>query len=224
MDPKLKMILRNGLVEEPDMRNPFLDVLRESFPDSEDRNRVEMGLKDPSTTLDDLDAIESGDHAQYYRKHNIKEGINPKEISALDGPQNSSNLKMVQSNQSLAEHLITNDGILIDEDLTLKIDPTRMMAFARNGESYFGQIPTNKSQSRIQNALLVFKSKTSKRTQDKILNAILNAADDIIGKEKELISMEDFVNAFNGALDDDEKVRVASELYKIAMSTLYNKA
>ena len=222
MDPQLHHILRQGLISPPEKRAEFrreLDLL----PQSEERNYVEASLKDPQATLDDIDQIESGEHYQNWLRHGVKldESL---EISALDGPQNSANLKLVQSNRELVDSLMSREGIDIDEDLRLNVDPVKMMAFARNGEQFYGSIPDQASQKRIQKALELFRLKTSKRTQDKILRAILDAADDILGEEKEFVGADIFIKSVNEKLDSDERLRLAAEFLKIANTSIFNKA
>ena len=204
---QLQNILEVALAENTeDSRKQALVELRNIAP-SQDKNYVEVALKDSTTSLHNLDDIISGRHYEVWKHNNIKQ-------ESFEKAQLTANRNIVANTDKVFNEIESPNKISIDKYGDIDVNPEKVLEFGRNGEQFYGRIPDNISQDKIQKALEYFNTRLSLKDRKVMLENVIDSIDDIFNKEKKKISLKKYVKAINEQLNDEEKVRLLSLIVK----------
>lgn len=205
----LTKLLRSGLILPLDERTKYIRALQ-NLKDIDPKLQVYAiaGLKDGTTTLDDLESILSGEHYNKWRS-SIKEGLDVAIQNNLDGSPITANSKVaVRSDEARRELDEILDHIPIANDLAIDVRPSEVMYFKRNGEAFtYGRIPDAASNDRIMKVVQQFENNLPRKDREFLIDAINDTIEEMENRERHFGTIDKFVDALNTQLDDEERVR-----------------
>ncbi len=193
--PEVKDILRQGLLGTHEARKDALHELQTNFRPSDSRYAV-AGLKDYSTTIDDLYRIETGNHYKEWIQHNIKE---EQKLLLEDGNL----LNQLRNTEAKENSIPIKDSFGTNEELKINVDLKDILAI-EIGDRKYGSLANGKSNDKLMKCLSVF-NELSEVDKEDIVESILLEMEKINKKEQKKPSKKTFVNAVNEQLSDAER-------------------
>jgi len=230
-DPHLKNMLRFGLPTKR-TKEIVLEELRENVPLSRQRTMVEVALKDPSTSYDDVEEVISGEHYKRYLEENVK--LQTAASSVLqefsgdlrdffgDTEGNEPKKEIENEEDSASKKIPIVDTTGFEEKCFIDVDMSDVLEYRRTGDHFDGDVNSDLPSSKRAISALNALDKMSKVDQDDFFRSINNAFDAAVQHKRHLVSKNNFVEELNRQLSYEERVRFITLVLKRSKDVLTN--